>query len=145
MHLLRLAAPADFAAVADFMASAGLGHLDVAVANAGSSAGFLDVLSTDPADVLADVEVNAVGPMRLFAAAWPFLEKGADKKFVVMTSSVGSIGSLEEEAFPSTAYGMSKAALNWSARFHIILSRLSGAEGRHTRLTRFHVAGMQRS
>lgn len=35
---------------------------------------------------------------------------------MLMSSSVGSIGSLEEEGFPSTAYGMSKAAANWWGR-----------------------------
>lgn len=35
---------------------------------------------------------------------------------MLISSSVGSIGCLGEESFPSTAYGMSKAAANWFAR-----------------------------
>ncbi len=33
-----------------------------------------------------------------------------------MSSSVGSIAGQETESFPSTAYGMSKAAANWLAK-----------------------------
>ena len=38
------------------------------------------------------------------------------KKFILITSSVGSIASLPHENLPSTAYGMSKAAANWFAK-----------------------------
>lgn len=56
--------------------------------------------------------------MKLFRATWPLLEGSArgKKKFVLISSSVGSIGSLGEESFPSMAYGMSKAAANWFAK-----------------------------
>lgn len=94
--------------------------LDVVVANAGGTSGFRDVESTSAADMTRDFEVNAVGTAELFRVCWPLLEKKSrrePKKFVVVTSSVGSIGALAEgENFPATAYGMSKAAANWWAR-----------------------------
>ncbi|KAL1872768.1 hypothetical protein VTK73DRAFT_1374 [Phialemonium thermophilum] len=97
-------------------------RLDVVIANAGGATGpFADVTTTDPADALNDFAVNALGPLRLFQACWPLMVNGAggregQKKFVLITSSVGSIGCLEQESFPSTAYGMSKVAANWLAR-----------------------------
>jgi len=113
----------------------GITHLDVVVANAGGSSGFKDILSTvDPdKDLLYDFRVNAVLPLKLFQAVSPLLfsssvpagddgtstsSSGSNppKKWIYITSSVGSIGSLGEESFPSTAYGMSKAAGNWLAR-----------------------------
>ncbi|KAK0721585.1 hypothetical protein B0T26DRAFT_641377 [Lasiosphaeria miniovina] len=90
-----------------------IARLDVVVANAGSSSGFHDILATDPDfDLLHDFVVNAAGPAKLFRAVWPLL----DPEFVLITSSLGSIGCLDEESMPSTAYGMSKAAANWFAK-----------------------------
>ncbi|KAL8377181.1 hypothetical protein RB595_008047 [Gaeumannomyces hyphopodioides] len=108
------ARPPQLAALA--AAAAGVSHVDVVVANAGDSSGYKAVLDTEPADAAYDFAVNAVGPLRLFRAAWPLLSAGggaAGTKFVYMTSSVGSIAGQREESFPSTAYGMSKAAANW--------------------------------
>jgi NAD(P)-dependent dehydrogenase (short-subunit alcohol dehydrogenase family) len=105
------------------------------VANAGGSTSLRGVLDTDPAaDMLRDFEVNAVGPARLFGAVWPLLEGGGgdgdgngkaasddegkkkEKRFVLVTSSLGSIATLDVESLPGVAYGMSKAAANWWAK-----------------------------
>lgn len=101
----------------------GVTHIDVVIANAGASSGYKPVLATNPDDLIFDFTVNAVGALRLFKAAWPLLQKSTDvatgdnsgrgPKFILMTSSVGSIGGQQQESFPSTAYGMSKAAANW--------------------------------
>ena len=88
----------------------------------GASAGGFheDVLTVDPAFLRADFEVNAVAPVRLFQAAWPLLEKKAaaagEAKFVLITSSVGSIAITEQEAMPGVSYGASKAAANWISK-----------------------------
>lgn len=63
-----------------------------------------------------DFEVNTVGTVKLFKSTWPLLRDGDAKKFIVVSSSVGSIAALEQESFPGTAYGISKAALNWFAK-----------------------------
>jgi len=100
-------------------------RLDCVVANAGGTSGFRGVEDTTAGDMRYDFEVNAVGVAELFRVCWPLMEeeegakggKGvAVKRFVVVGSSVGSIGALEEESFPAVAYGMSKAAVNWWAR-----------------------------
>jgi norsolorinic acid ketoreductase len=101
------------------LADAGIQHLNLVISNAGNSDAFRSVLETDPSALRDDFEVNAVGPFRLFQGCWPLLSKaetGSDKKFVLITSSVGSIAGMEEESFPGVAYGASKAAANWLAK-----------------------------
>ncbi|KAK3358253.1 hypothetical protein B0T24DRAFT_644865 [Lasiosphaeria ovina] len=83
-------------------------------------------------DRLRDAHNIARLDVVLFRAVWPLLDpavsgggrggvdegKGEERrpKFVLITSSLGSIGCLDEESMPSTAYGMSKAAANWFAK-----------------------------
>ncbi|KAJ9157194.1 hypothetical protein NKR23_g151 [Pleurostoma richardsiae] len=99
------------------LAALGVDALDVVIANAGTSAGFKSIADTDPTDVLSDIEVNAVGPLRLFKTLRPLLIKNADgqKKFVVLGTAVATFNFLGAANFPSTGYGMSKVALHWFA------------------------------
>lgn len=96
----------------------GIHHVDVVVANAGASSGFRDILDLDPdTDLVYDFTVNAVGPAKLFKGTWPLLQAGGTgRKFVVVSSSMGSIAGLDGEGLPGTAYGMSKAAVNFLAK-----------------------------
>ncbi|KAM7198844.1 hypothetical protein V8F33_004858 [Rhypophila sp. PSN 637] len=106
-------------------AEQGITSLNVVIANAGSSSGFYDVLNTDAEGVTYDLNVNAVGVVKLFKAVWPLLDAPTsegtkkEKKFVVISSSMGSMGCLMAEAeatgqmAPGVAYGMSKAAVNF--------------------------------
>ncbi|KAL2255624.1 hypothetical protein VTK26DRAFT_2984 [Humicola hyalothermophila] len=68
--------------------------------------------------MLRDFEVNAVGPARLLQALWRggLLGDGQGRRFVLITSSMGSIANLERESLPAISYGMSKAAANWWAK-----------------------------
>ncbi|KAL2130026.1 hypothetical protein VTI74DRAFT_6997 [Chaetomium olivicolor] len=95
-----------------------ISHIDVLIANAGSSSSFRPVLDTDPEEMIRDLEVNAVGPAKVFRALWPLLERSekAEKKVVLVSSTMGSIGGLGIENLPGVAYGMSKAAGNYWAR-----------------------------
>ncbi|KAK4188283.1 Norsolorinic acid ketoreductase [Podospora australis] len=87
-------------------------HINVVIANAGTSTGFKSVRETSDEDILGDFTVNTLGPVRLFRACWPLLQKAEEgKKLVLITSSMGSISM--QEPLPGTAYGISKAALNW--------------------------------
>lgn len=90
--------------------------LDVVVANAGGTQSSGTVLDTDPAAVLKDFEVNAIGPLKLLQALWPLLDAGKEKKFVYISSTLGSIELSHLERFPGVGYGMSKAAANWFAK-----------------------------
>ncbi|KGO71204.1 Short-chain dehydrogenase/reductase SDR [Penicillium italicum] len=94
----------------------GIDHIDVVVANAGGAGekGIipLDVVSSD---IVTDVfTVNALGPLALYQAAKPLLEKSKAPKWVSVTSAAGSIGRLElHRAHIAPAYGIAKAGLNW--------------------------------
>lgn len=94
----------------------GITHIDVVISNAAVQSSFEPILSADPKDLLLDYEINAVGQLRLFQAAWPLLSKFTRKKFVLLTSSVGSITVLDYEVFPGISYGPSKAGANWIAK-----------------------------
>lgn len=87
--------------------------LDVVISNAGLNSGFDTAGETDIQNLRDDFEVNVVGTFSLFQVCQPLLSKGKAKKFVIITSSVGSIKGLEMENMPGVSYGASKAAANW--------------------------------
>lgn len=95
------------------LSAADITHLDVVIANAGLNSGFDAVESTDLQSLRDDFEVNVVGTFSLFQTCRPLLAKGDSRKFVILTTSVGSIKSLETENMPGVSYGASKAAVNW--------------------------------
>ncbi|KAK0750900.1 hypothetical protein B0T18DRAFT_319519, partial [Schizothecium vesticola] len=90
-------------------------RLDVVVANAGASSGFRDVLELQDVEgeLVHDFVANAVGPVKLFRGVWPLLKEGGERKFVLVSSVMGSIGGLGEEMLPGLAC---KAAANFFAR-----------------------------
>lgn len=91
-------------------------HLDVVIANAGIANDF-NQLATVPLTAVKDhVEINAYGPLILFQAVKPLLEKSKQPKFVVLGSPLGSIGGMEQRPFPMGAYGASKAMLHYIMR-----------------------------
>jgi NAD(P)-dependent dehydrogenase (short-subunit alcohol dehydrogenase family) len=58
--------------------------------------------------------VNALGPLALYQAVKPLLEKSHAPKWVSVSSAAGSIGRLElHKAHIAPAYGIAKAGLNW--------------------------------
>ncbi|OQD96665.1 hypothetical protein PENSOL_c015G02169 [Penicillium solitum] len=91
-------------------------HIDIVVANAGGAGekGIipLDVVSPE---IVTDVfTVNALGPLALYQAVKPLLEKSQAPKWVSITSAAGSIGRHEiYRAHIAPAYGIAKAGLNW--------------------------------
>ncbi|PWY80836.1 NAD(P)-binding protein [Aspergillus sclerotioniger CBS 115572] len=91
-------------------------HIDVVIANAGGAGEkgiiLLDVVS--PEVVTEVFTVNALGPLALYQAVKPLLEKSSSPKWVSVTSAAGSIGRLElHKAYIAPAYGIAKAGLNW--------------------------------
>ncbi|KAF6809890.1 toxin biosynthesis [Colletotrichum musicola] len=69
--------------------AAGISHLDVAIANAGilPTPKPLDVVDVE--DEVTAFQINVIGPIRLYQAAKPLLEKSASPKWV----SVSNAGS----------------------------------------------------
>lgn len=85
------------------------------IANAGIVAFHGTALQTPIQAVLEQYTTNTVGVLALFQAVHPLLlPSGATvPKFVTVSTTVGSIGDMENWPMHATAYGMSKAALNW--------------------------------
>ena len=97
-----------------------ISYLDTVIANAGISKpqGYGPIAGVNFEDVKEHIDVNAIGPLLLFQATLPLLQKAAHGpgKFITVSSPIGSIGAMEQRPFPMSAYGASKATLNWITR-----------------------------
>ncbi|PYH45083.1 SDR family oxidoreductase [Aspergillus saccharolyticus JOP 1030-1] len=93
-------------------------HLDVVVANAGYYDDDYRLEDVPLHKVQRHLDVNTVGLIRLFQAAFKPLGRSPQQqpKFVTISSFLGSIAGLAEEYFPGGGYGASKAAANWITR-----------------------------
>lgn len=96
----------------------GIDSLDVVIANAGASTWRGKSLEIPPAAVHEQITINTIGPLLLFAATLPLLEKAEDSpKFIAISSAIGSIESIPNYPRANVVgYGMSKAALNYVVR-----------------------------
>lgn len=94
-----------------------ISKLDTVIVNAAiQNQVFAKMADVDPAQVQEHITINAVGSLVLFQAVLPLLQKASQPKFVVMGSSLGSIGGMEKMPFPMGAYGVSKAAVHYLVR-----------------------------
>ncbi|KAM0443808.1 hypothetical protein ACHAO4_010390 [Trichoderma viride] len=91
-----------------------ISHLDLVIANAGVLT-HQGPISDIPLDQLTShVAINTVAPIALLQATKPLLRKATNPKFVVISSSMGSITDIVTDLFG--AYGASKAAVNYLMR-----------------------------
>jgi norsolorinic acid ketoreductase len=90
--------------------------LDVVIANSGIAKDISPVKEVRLSEVRDHFEVNTIGPIGVFQATSPLLEAANKPKFVVVSSHGGSIGDMETEPFPLSAYGASKTAINYIVR-----------------------------
>lgn len=93
-----------------------ISHLDVVIANAGIGSYWGPAISTPISEFNEHFLVNATGTLALFQAVHKLLDASKDPKFVTISTPVGSIGEIENFPLPGTAYGTSKAALNFLTR-----------------------------
>lgn len=102
----------------EFAKSQGITAIDTVIANAGTftPAAYQPVADVDLAHVKEHLDINTVGPVRLFQAVFPLLQKSENAKFIVISSLVGTIGGLKDIPYPNAAYGASKAAVNFFTR-----------------------------
>ena len=100
------------------LASYDITKLDIVIANAGifKPEAFQKVAEVQTADLMEHFNVNAVGVVRLFQATWPLLEKSEKPKFMVISSLVSTIAGMEHIPWTVSAYGASKAAVNYLTR-----------------------------
>jgi len=92
------------------------GRLDVVIANAGISQYYGTALATPAEEMRVHYEVNVIGTLVLFQAAWPLLKASPSPTFVPISSGAGSITNGASMPAGFTAYGASKAAMNYLAR-----------------------------
>ncbi|GJN90881.1 hypothetical protein Rhopal_003895-T1 [Rhodotorula paludigena] len=90
------------------------GKVDVVFANAGVAPPSLPVTTAPPENLLLGFNTNVLGPITLFQALWPLLQKSSKPQFVGVSSGLGSFGL----NFPveSDAYSLSKVALNYAVK-----------------------------
>ena len=109
-------APGDPAEAVKDMEAAGIDHIDVVIANAGGLREIVAPLDSVTAeDITETFQTNALGPLLLFQAVRPLLQKSqAAPKWISISSAIGSIGLMPTyHSHLAPAYGISKASLNW--------------------------------
>lgn len=94
----------------------GVNALDLVIANAGICNDLSPLATVEPAVVKEHVDGDGFGPLYLFQATLPLLQKSQGAKFVGIGSSLGSIGGMDQRPIPATAYGISKAVQHWTVR-----------------------------
>ncbi|KAI0650962.1 NAD-P-binding protein [Trametes meyenii] len=99
------------ASAKDLDAILGNTGLDVLINNAAIPSWDVP-FSVDPEELLQVVRTNAVGPALLSSVALPFLEKGRRKTILHISSTTGSMSSVDTVGVRHVSYAMSKAALN---------------------------------
>ncbi|KAI1178016.1 hypothetical protein F4777DRAFT_540218 [Nemania sp. FL0916] len=106
--------PSDPAAAIKEAEAAGVDHIDIAISVVGGAGGLSPLDKVTPEEVTNAVALNALGPLALYQAAKPLLDKSKSPKWVGISSAVGSIGNMETfRAHVAPAYGIGKASLNW--------------------------------
>lgn len=97
----------------------GVEHINTLILATGIVTSMVNTLEITADHLRENYEINTIGPLLMFQALWPLLEKsaattGAPPKSIFISSSMGSIGGMEPMS--GGAYGPSKAALNHIAR-----------------------------
>ena len=90
--------------------------VDVVIANAGIMDTYQPPATISVDELKALLNTNTIGPLVLFQAVLPLLQKSRAPKFVTVSSPMGSIGGMELRPYPMVGYGTSKAALNYITR-----------------------------
>ncbi|KAI8808541.1 short-chain dehydrogenase [Cladochytrium replicatum] len=105
-----------FTAVEDLNSIHGIDHIDVVIANAGIAEQGGPISSITTKSLREHWEINTLGPLLLFQATWPLLQKSKERhpKFIGISTLLSSVGM--DQSFPATAYGSSKAAFNYIVR-----------------------------
>lgn len=104
----------DGASVKAFGAALEAVPVDVLVNNAGVFGDADRLTNLDFDEVLATLNTNAVGALRVSLALLPALRRGATRKIASVTSGMGSIA--DNTSGGHYGYRMSKAALNMAMR-----------------------------
>ncbi|KAH7346236.1 hypothetical protein BKA65DRAFT_273297 [Rhexocercosporidium sp. MPI-PUGE-AT-0058] len=104
------------AAVNELKSKHNITKVDILLSNAGLLDTIAPVLETTPDAVRRHIQVNTIGPLTLIQAFMPLLLASESPKFLVISSTIGSIADMESFQAPFFACGMSKAAVNYLVR-----------------------------
>lgn len=120
-HLIIVSLDADIAAstaqtASEIQIKHHIDHLVIVIANAGICNSWGPVLEVDESDMYNHFEVNTMGPLRLFQAMAPLLQKARTPKFVYISTQLASIEGIGQTPILTIAYGISKAAGNYLVR-----------------------------
>jgi norsolorinic acid ketoreductase len=103
----------DPATAIEDIKSQGITSVDIVIANAGISQVFPPVHELEVSDLLEHLQVNVFGVILLFKAVRSLLLAAREPKFVTLGTSAASLSEMATRDFPNSAYGTSKAALNY--------------------------------
>jgi norsolorinic acid ketoreductase len=108
----------DAKAAVDSLSSQDISSLDIVIANAGifDIAAFTTVAESSIEQIQAHLDVNTLGPVRLFQATLPLLQKSSSARFILTSSLMGTIGGIKDIPLAIAPYGASKAAANFFVR-----------------------------
>ncbi|KAI4518099.1 NAD(P)-binding protein [Schizophyllum commune Loenen D] len=92
------------------------GRLDVVIANAAISKSMDSLVNVSPETMREHYDVNVVGTLVLFQAAYPLMKASPTRKFIVMGAKGGSITNGPEYGILVGAYCCTKAAVHYMAK-----------------------------
>lgn len=118
IHLVKIdnAINADAQSAITDILNLGIKSLDVVIANAGIVGTYLPTSTASLKEAPEVMQVNTFAVLALYQAIFSANLFSVGAKFAVLGSATGSIGGIEQRPFPTTVYGMSKAALHWLSR-----------------------------
>ncbi|KAL7624839.1 hypothetical protein AAE478_004053 [Parahypoxylon ruwenzoriense] len=106
--------PEDPKKAAEEIKAQGIDHIDIIIANAGGSPPVVPLDEVSQDDMITAFRTNVCGPLALFQAFKPLLQKSEKPKWVSISSIGSSLGIMPQMRTDLTpAYGTSKAGLNW--------------------------------
>ncbi|EQL30410.1 hypothetical protein BDFG_07097 [Blastomyces dermatitidis ATCC 26199] len=101
-------------------------HINTLILAAAMKTPMVPTLSITAADLRTCFQTNTIAPLMVFQALWPLLRAAeGPKKFIMISSSVASIGTME--SLVGSAYAMSKVAMNWATKS--LHEQIVGKEG----------------
>jgi norsolorinic acid ketoreductase len=104
------------ATVSELATKYSINKIDVLISNAGLLDIIAPVIDTPADQVRKHIETNTIGPLVLLQAFMPLLAASSSPKFLVISSTLGSVGEMGNLPVPFFAYGVSKAAVNYFVR-----------------------------
>ena len=103
-------------AVAEVQSQHNISKLDIVIANAGIAEHYAPAATTSLEQMSRHYAINVIAPVALFQAVLPLLQKSSNPKFVGISTGAASLKAIGDIPLMTTAYGSSKASLNFVLR-----------------------------